>query len=411
MTILRNSKILAAFGLLAMAGCSGSDGTDGVDGQPGAPGAQGPEGPTGEMGTDGEPYRPPQPPVTDYAPRTRTYYIAAEEVMWNYAPQDMNVMMARAFTEDEEVFVGADPANGFIGATYLKVQYIEYTDASFMTRKTIEPKWEHLGLTGPVIRGVVGDVLEVVFKNNASRGYTMHPHGVFYDKDSEGAPYDDGTGGVDKADDNVAPGATHTYTWEVPETAGPGPADASSIVWLYHSHANEPADTNAGLYGAIIITHAGWANDDATPVDVDVEIVNMFSVYDENASWYIEDQGVTSSVAEGNPDFEESNLMHGINGYLYGATPRDGVIPMQAKVGDRVRWYLLSLGTEVDLHTPHWHGNTTLYDGHRTDVVELLPASMKVVDMKAVNPGIWMYHCHVNDHIAAGMATRFQINP
>ena len=64
----------------------------------------------------------------------------------------------------------------------------------------------------------------------------MHPHGVFYDKDSEGASYDDGTSGADKEDDAVPPGKTHTYTWKVPERAGPGPNDPSSIVWLYHSH-------------------------------------------------------------------------------------------------------------------------------------------------------------------------------
>ena len=42
-------------------------------------------------------------------------------------------------------------------------------------------------------------------------------------KTLEGAPYDDGTSGVDKEDDAVPPGKTHLYTWEVPERAGPGP--------------------------------------------------------------------------------------------------------------------------------------------------------------------------------------------
>ena len=27
------------------------------------------------------------------------------------------------------------------------------------------------------------------------------------------------------------------------------------------------------------------------------------------------------------------------------------------KRGERVRWYVMGMGTEVDLHTPHWHGN------------------------------------------------------
>jgi FtsP/CotA-like multicopper oxidase with cupredoxin domain len=47
----------------------------------------------------------------------------------------------------------------------------------------------------------------------------------------------------------------------------------------------------------------------------------------------------------------------------------------------------------------------------RTDLIELLPGSMRVLDMRPDNPGIWLYHCHVNDHITAGMLARFQVLP
>jgi FtsP/CotA-like multicopper oxidase with cupredoxin domain len=106
------------------------------------------------------------------------------------------------------------------------------------------------------------------------------------------------------------------------------------------------------------------------------------------------------------PEFEESNLMHSVNGFVYANGP-----PLTLRVGTHVRWYLLSLGTEVDLHTPHWHGNTVLEGGHRTDVVELLPASMKTVDMVPDEPGTWMFHCHVNDHIEAGMSSLYTVAP
>jgi hephaestin len=29
--------------------------------------------------------------------------------------------------------------------------------------------------------------------------------------------------------------------------------------------------------------------------------------------------------------------------------------------------------------------------------------------MKPDDPGTWLYHCHVNDHILAGMLTRYQV--
>jgi hypothetical protein len=45
-------------------------------------------------------------------------------------------------------------------------------------------------------------------------------------------------------------GDSHTYVWKVPERAGPGAGDPSSLMWMYHSHANEVSDTSAGLFGA-----------------------------------------------------------------------------------------------------------------------------------------------------------------
>jgi hephaestin len=96
--------------------------------------------------------------------------------------------------------------------------------------------------------------------------------------------------------------------------------------------------------------------------------------------------------------------MHAINGYVYGNGPR-----ITLRHGERVRWYTMAMGTEVDLHTPHWHGNTVTEMGHRTDVVSLLPASMAMVDMQPDARGVWLFHCHVNDHILAGMSTRYEV--
>lgn len=47
-----------------------------------------------------------------------------------------------------------------------------------------QPAW--LGFLGPVLQAEVGDVILIHLKNFATRPYTIHPHGVFYEKDSEG---------------------------------------------------------------------------------------------------------------------------------------------------------------------------------------------------------------------------------
>ena len=343
--------------------------------------------------------------------KTRTYYIAADQVQWDYAPSGINQITGEAFGDDENVFVENGPDR--IGSVYLKSQYQEYTDATFTTLKPIPNKWKHKGILGPVIQAEVGDTIVVVFKNNTPFPASVHPHGVFYLKNSEGSAYSDGTSGSDKDDDAVPPGGTVTYTWQVPERAGPGPMDPSSVLWMYHGHVDEPADTNAGLIGPIIITKKGMARADGSPSDVDREIVTLFTVFDENSSLYLDDNiqmftGHPNTVNPDNDDFIESNLMHSVNGFVYGNLPLE---TMTMRKGQKVRWYVMAQGTEVDLHTPHWHGNTVVLNGMRTDVANLLPMSMLVADMIPDDVGVWFYHCHVNDHIAAGMLARYQVDP
>lgn len=338
-------------------------------------------------------------------PTTRTYYVAADPVDWDYAPGGNQ--LGPKFHHHSQRWIATGPDR--IGSTYRKSLYREYTDETFTELKPRPPEWDHLGILGPLLRGAVGDTIKVVFKNNTPFPASMHPHGVRYEKDSEGAPYPDGTSGDDKADDEVAPGDTHTYVWPIPRRAGPAYGDPSSVIWMYHSHVDEPADANAGLVGPIIVTRKWQARPDGSPADVDRELITMFSAKDENLSPWLEHNienfaGDPDSVDPSDPEFRESNQMHGINGYVYGNTPG---LTMQA--GEKVRWYLIGLGNQEDLHTPHWHGQTAVWGGMRVDVMELLPASLKTVDMRPDNPGTWLYHCHVDHHIHAGMAATFGV--
>ena len=322
----------------------------------------------------------------------RVYWIAADEIHWDYAPSfPINPMTNTEFTEEQRVFVEQG-----IGRRYLKAIYREYNEG-FAGLKQRGSEEAHMGILGPAIRAAVGDKITVHFKNNTRFPTSIHPHGVLYTKAHEGVPHTEGL---------VAPGGQYTYQWEVPERAGPGPNDPSSIVWIYHSHNDEPADTNAGLVGPIVITKKGFETATRKPNDVDREFFSLFSVFDENSSLYFEANlpSCSGTCDPSDEDFQESNLMHGINGYVY-----DNNIGYIMKKGERVRWYIMGLGTEVDLHSPHWHGATLLHNGNRVDVTEVLPAATKTLDMRPDVSGSWMYHCHVNDHITAGMMTSFKV--
>lgn len=266
-------------------------------------------------------------------------------------------------------------------------------------------------MLGPVIRGEVGDTIKIVFKNNLDFSVSMHPHGVFYLKNSEGAPYNDDTPSTNKSDDSVKPGQSVVYTWLGPERSGPGPNDPSSIAWAYHSHTNETRDGNAGLMGPIIITKHGLANPDGSPKDIDREFITLFMTFNETQSPYLKKNVEAfakdpSSIDMRSSMFQMGNMKHSINGYLFGGMP--GLVMKQ---GENVRWYTMGMGGEMDLHTPHWHGNTLLQNGMCVDVTELLPASMKTLDMIPDDAGIWLYHCHVNDHLDKGMEVLYTVVP
>src|SRR6185503_14440569 len=187
--------------------------------------------------------------------RVRTYYVATEEVEWDYAPLGIDMTTGKAFEGTAAAYT--QPGPNHIGHIYRKALYREYTDATFATRKPRAQQDEYLGLLGPILHAEVGDTIKVVFKNNASRPYSMHPHGVFYEKASEGSMYADNVPDEQKTGAMVPPGATFTYEWGVPERAGPGPKDPNSIVWLYHSHVDEYKDVASGLVGPIIVARRG----------------------------------------------------------------------------------------------------------------------------------------------------------
>lgn len=321
--------------------------------------------------------------LTPASAAVREYFVAAEKTEWNYAPSGKNLMYP-------------DKGLGVWGnhLRYKKYRYFAYTDASYKKRVP-QPEW--MGILGPQLLAEEGDTLKVHFLNRTDKPLTIHPHGVHYDEANEGADRK-GPGGY------VKPGQSFTYTWEADANAAPGPNDPSSVVWLYHSHVDSVVEVYDGLIGTIVVTRKGMARgpDDPRPKDVDVSFTTLFMIFDENGRQKL---GPVRRVKDEEAE-EEGNLKHAINGYIFANLPG---LTMQE--GQRVRWHLVALGSEVDLHTAHWHGQTVLEGGRRTDVIELLPASMKTVDMQAVNPGHWMFHCHVADHITAGMYTHWIVRP
>uniref|UniRef100_A0A8C2NAJ8 ferroxidase n=1 Tax=Capra hircus TaxID=9925 RepID=A0A8C2NAJ8_CAPHI len=284
------------------------------------------------------------------------------------------------------------PSKDRIGSVYKKALYFGYTDDTFQT--TIEkPSW--LGFL---------DLIHVHVKNNASRMYSFHPHGLTYTKDNEGALYPDNTTGLQKEDDRLEPGAEYTYRWFVEENQGPGPNDSNCVTRMYHSHVDTLKDVSSGLLGPILTCKRGTLDGDMQRY-IDEYFILVFSITDEKHSWYFDDNIRTyteaGQVNANDPDFKESNVMRSINGYLYANLPD---LTMCAE--DRVMWHFISMGTLLDMHPIYFHGQTLISQNHRKDTITVFPASMRDAFMVAKGVGEWLLDCRIHESMQAFFSVR-----
>ncbi|GAB1602789.1 hephaestin-like protein [Argonauta hians] len=320
------------------------------------------------------------------------YYIAAEEVIWDYAPSGNDLV-----TGEEEYKTFLEHTSNRIGRRYKKAIYKEYTDFTF-TQEIEKPK--SMGLLGPIISGSVGQTLHIHFFNNASRNFSVHPHGIFYTKGNEGALYQDKTFKVEKADDAVPPKTAFNYTWPIEAFDSPTEDDPDCLPWMYHSHIEPVKDMNSGLMGMLILCKKGKKYNGKNAQHL------LMKVMDENLSWYLDDNiknFVKDQVDPENEDFQESNKMHSLNGLMYGN------LMLEACAYDEITWYLMGMGNEVDIHTLNVNGHSFEYNHHRKESINLYPAQFSIATMKTLQEGSWLVKCHVHDHYVGGMETLLKV--
>ncbi|RXN15616.1 hephaestin 1 [Labeo rohita] len=318
---------------------------------------------------------------TETPGKERHFYIAAEEMIWDYAPSGMNYMTNESLIEgdsDSESYFSRD--GGKLGGKYLKARYISYTDDTFTTKTHIAGSDKHLGILGPVIKAEAGDVIIVTFLNRATRDYSIQPHGLHYEKAYEGAKYQDGT---QKAGASVAPGERFVYRWRVLE--GPSSSDPACLSYLYYSAVDPVRDTNSGLFGPIQVCKKGVLDGSGHQHanKIQHEFFLLFSVMDENESWYLEkniEEFGSSDSDPANEEFQESNKMHAVNGYMYGNLPG-----LDLCNGEHTMWHILGLGTEVDIHGVYFEGNTFQRDGMNRDTLSVFPHTTVTVSMTPDN--------------------------
>jgi hypothetical protein len=222
----------------------------------------------------------------------------------------------------------------------------------------------------PTIEMSEGETLNITLKNELTTDVSLHVHGVHYNLDSDGTRH---------SNSFVRPGQQRVYQWRAPAgTAG---------YWHYHDHVVGDDEGSggilSGLYGGLVVRKPG----DPKPARTFVLVGNDKT----------------------------------INGAIFPDTPT-----LTARQGELVEFLIISHGNRV--HTFHLHGHHWITPTRGGDPNPALPANVGsgaednhilapgdsfgflVIAGDDVGPGMWMYHCHFQDH-ASSMKGYFNVLP
>ncbi|XP_051563819.1 coagulation factor V [Myxocyprinus asiaticus] len=327
-----------------------------------------------------------------------TYYIAAEEIIWDYAPH----MPDNIDGDFRSKYLKQGPQR--IGKKYKKAVFTQYKDGTFKERAEDKQRKKELGILGPVIRAQIRDVIKIVFKNKASRPYSIYPHGLTIDKAAEGASYPKGGNQTH----GIQPGDTYTYVWNVAEEDVPTDSDPRCLTRMYHSAVDTPQDIASGLVGPLLICKSQSLNKKNVQLKADKEQHAMFAVFDENKSWYSDENINTycsdpQKVKKDDPEFYKSNVMHTINGYVYESGQELGFCN-----GEIVTWHVSSVGEQDYIQTATFYGHTFELKHREEDMLSLFPMTGETITMNMENIGIWLL-ASLNSHDSTkGMRVKFK---
>ena len=289
-------------------------------------------------------------PTAPAQARVHDYWVAAVPTTWNIAPNGRDAIMGMPVDPVESIFP--------------TVVYRRYSAGwRRPLQNSARSSADGLLIPGPLLRARVGDKLRVHFKNMDTLRHdphSMHFHGVRYKPSSDGS-YVPGFSG---RDGDVKFGRTWTYRLTA--------ARDSAGVWPYHDHSPSMHDSiGGGMFGMLSIL----GRREPAP---DREFQVVFSPFGKFMA---------------------------IDGRAFvGNTP-----VFKSTVGQLVQWDVMTMGS--DHHTFHVHGHRWLTPGGISrDTQSIGPAESFRFRWREEDPGTWLYHCHVEDHMMRGMIGIYQVS-
>ncbi|XP_035872236.1 coagulation factor VIII [Phyllostomus discolor] len=287
---------------------------------------------------------------------------------------------------------------------FKKVIFQEFTDGSFTQPLYRGELNQHLGLLGPCIRAEVQDNIMVTFKNQASRPYSFYSSLISYEEDQRR--------GEEPRKKFVKPNETQSYFWKVQHHMAPTKNEFDCKAWAYFSDVDLEKDMHSGLIGPLLICRTNTLNPAHGRQVTVQEFVLFFTIFDETKSWYFTENMERNCRAPCNiqmedPTFKENYRFHAINGYVMDTLP--GLVMAQDQ---RIRWYLLSMGSSENIHSIHFSGHVFTVrkkEEYKMAVYNLYPGVFETVEMLPSKVGIWRIECLIGEHLQAGMSTLFLV--
>jgi FtsP/CotA-like multicopper oxidase with cupredoxin domain len=216
---------------------------------------------------------------------------------------------------------------------------------------------------GPTFRCTEGDLVRIHFTNNGDHPHSLHLHGI-HPASADGLAA-------------VAKGGRFTYEL-IAEPFG---------VFPFHCHVMPLRKHIAkGLYGQLIVDPKVGR----PPATEMVMVMNGFDV-----------------------DFDDVNDLYTVNGVAFHYQN----YPIQVKLGEPLRIYLINM-TEYDLiNSYHQHANmfqyypngTSLTPAVFTDTVTLGQGERGIMEMAFKYPGKYMFHAHVSEFAELGWIGFFEV--
>jgi manganese oxidase len=220
--------------------------------------------------------------------------------------------------------------------------------------------WTYNGVVpAPEIHVENGDNVRIVLKNSLPESTSLHLHGIQVPNSMDGVdPY---------TQPPIPPGASFTYEF----VAKGGPA-----VGIYHSHHDAQVQVPNGLFGAFTIGEM--------PIQQVLQDMGYTKV-DKTMNMILNDAGTIGLSLNGKsfPATEPTTIRVGqvleVN-YL-----NEGLMSHPMHLHQPVGWIIAKDGVPLLVPTP-------------ADTVNVAPGERYTVIYKAVEPGVWAWHCHILNH-------------